>query len=356
MPKPKITTDWLCICTSGPAVDGRTVEPQWLRDAAETYNRNTYTAMLWPHHPQHDITERNFTYNLGEVDALKVEEIEGKTKLYAQLIPNQFLIEANNLGQKLFTSAEFIPDFAESGKDYLFGLAVTDIPASIGTDKLVFNIEGESYSGTHGNIETFSLGTLKNSKPSVWSRLFSVGKNKDFTAKNNEQPDAGGDEKQMEELKALIETLSNRIAELEAKATGDADTPQEAATEVGALADEIAEAADQVAEIAAEVADKPEDTVIAEKFSVAKTALATLIKAFTTGDKPAKREKRQRRHYSAHKPADNESAKEGDEAPDLAAIKTQLDAVMQKFTAMEGTATKTPGKGPADTAKPFNFI
>lgn len=355
MPQPKITTDWLCICTSGQAVDGRPIEPQWLRDAAATYNRNTYTALLWPHHTD-DMGERNFTYNLGEVDTLKTEDVEGRTKLYAQLIPNQFLIGANNLGQKLFTSAEFVPDFCGSGKDYLMGLVVTDIPASLGTEKITFNIEGESHDGQRGNIEKFSLGTLKNSKPSVWSRLFSVGKNKDFAATNNEQPDAGGDEKQMEELKTLIETLTKRIAELEAKATGDADTPQEAATEVGALADEIAEAADQVAEIAAEVADKPEDTVIAEKFSVAKTALATLIKAFTADDKPAKREKRQRRQYSARKPAGNNDAKEGDEAPELAAIKTQLDAVMQKFTAMEGNATKTPGKGPADTSKPFNFI
>lgn len=353
MPQPKITTDWLCIATSGQTVDGRTIEPVWMYNAAETYDRNTYTALIWPCHPQFDINERSFTYNLGEVDALKVEEVDGKTKLYAQIIPNQFLIEANNLGQKLFTSAEFVPDFAGSGKDYLFGLVVTDIPASLGTDKLDLNIDGESYSGAQGNIETFSLGSLKKSKSSIFSRWFATRKDKSFAATDNEQPNAGGDEKKMEELKALIDALTARIAELEAKATGEtADTPEEAATDVGDLAAEIAEAADQVAEIAAEVAENPEDTVVAEEFTAAKSALAALIKGYGTKGKPARRTRRQ---FSARKPAAKDNAK-AEPSTELAAIKTQLETVMQKFTAMEGQATKTPGKGPADSSKPFVFV
>lgn len=102
MPQPNLRTDWICIATSGKAVDGRTIEPQWLIDAAETYTRKTYTAMIWPHHPQYDIGERAFTYNLGEVDALKVETEGDVTKLYAQLIPNEFLLDANRMGQKAF--------------------------------------------------------------------------------------------------------------------------------------------------------------------------------------------------------------------------------------------------------------
>lgn len=176
MPQSHYRTDWLCIATSGQAVDGRTIEPQWLIDAAETYTRKTYTAMIWPHHPQYDISEREFTCNLGEVDALKVETEGDVTKLYAQLIPNQFLIEANRQGQKLFTSAEFVTDFAGSGREYLFGLAVTDIPASLGTEKLKFVLAGEEKDAERGSLETFSLGKLQTSKPdkkdSFWSRYF----------------------------------------------------------------------------------------------------------------------------------------------------------------------------------------
>lgn len=178
MPQPNYRTEWLCIATSGKAVDGRVIEAQWLNDAAETYTRNTYTAMIWPHHPQYDLGEREFTCNLGEVDALKVETEGDVTKLYAQLIPNQFLIDANRMGQKLFTSAEFISDFAGSGKEYLFGLAVTDIPASLGTEKLKFILAGEEKDAARGSLETFSLGTLKNNKAekkesSLWAKLFS---------------------------------------------------------------------------------------------------------------------------------------------------------------------------------------
>ncbi|EEV1982749.1 phage capsid protein, partial [Escherichia coli] len=124
MPQPTLMTDWTCIATSGPTADGREIDPQWLIDAAETYSRNTYTAMLWPCH-ENDTSYRQYTFNLGEVDALKVETREdGKTRLYARLVPNQYLIEANRLGQKLFTSAELIPNFAKSGRDYLMGVAV----------------------------------------------------------------------------------------------------------------------------------------------------------------------------------------------------------------------------------------
>lgn len=211
MPQSHYRTDWLCIATSGKAVDGRTIEPQWLIDAAETYTRKTYTAMIWPHHPQCDISEREFTCNLGEVDALKVETEGDVTKLYAQLIPNQFLIEANRQGQKLFTSAEFVTDFAGSGREYLFGLAVTDIPASLGTEKLKFVLAGEEKDAERGSLETFSLGKLQTSKPdkknSFWSRLFSASKDFTPTPEPNTDKPTEGDGEKMEELKALIQQM-----------------------------------------------------------------------------------------------------------------------------------------------------
>jgi hypothetical protein len=41
-------------------------------------------------------------------------------------------------GQKVYTSMEIRPNFANSGKCYLVGLAVTDDPASLGTEYLEF--------------------------------------------------------------------------------------------------------------------------------------------------------------------------------------------------------------------------
>lgn len=280
MPQAKITTDWICIATAGPTVDGRTIEAQWLHDAAETYSRNTYTAMIWPHHPMYELGEREFTCNLGEVDELRVEEVDDKTKLYAKLVPNQFLIEANRMGQKLFTSAEFWEDFGGSGREYLFGLAVTDIPASLGTEKITLVFDGEQYNGARGNIETFSLGKMKTNKPSMWGRLFSTRKNKTFATDNTQQ---GEDETKMEELRDLIEKMLNRIKALEDAATGETvEDPEAAAAEVGDLAEEIAEVADEVAELADEVAENPEDEVLAEEFSAARAKMAALTKRFST--------------------------------------------------------------------------
>lgn len=42
-------------------------------------------------------------------------------------------------GQKLFTSMEVSPKFADTGKAYLVGLAATDDPASLGTEMLAFS-------------------------------------------------------------------------------------------------------------------------------------------------------------------------------------------------------------------------
>lgn len=349
MPQSHYRTDWLCIATSGQAVDGRTIEPQWLIDAAETYTRKTYTAMIWPHHPQFDIAEREFTCNLGEVDALKVETEGDVTKLYAQLIPNQFLIDANRMGQKLFTSAEFVTDFAGSGREYLFGLAVTDIPASLGTEKLKFVLAGEEKDAERGSLETFSLGKLSTQKEkSFWQRLFST--QKEFTATPEPTTDKPneGEEQKMEELKALIQQLLDLVKSGKDAATGDADnvdTPEQAAAEVADIADEIADAAAEVADLAQEVADNPEDEVKAAEFSVAKANLAKAMKAFNVNPGRSPRRSRRREFSTRRQPAGNQ----------MVDLTTQLTAVMTKLSALESGSTRRPNNAP-DGRKPFEFV
>lgn len=345
---PQLISDWMCIATSGTSVDGRPIEEQWLIESAETYSRETYTCLLWPYHEE-NIAYRQYTCNLGEVDALKYERVGDKVKLYARLIPNQFLIEANQLGQKLFTSVEIMPDFTGTGKNYLIGLVVTDIPASLGTEKLSFSIDGETKEGARGNIEAFTLGNLNkredtemNNKPSLFTRLFTARKNHSQQPENN-PPESGEDAAKMEELKALIEALAQRLEALEAKATGDtADTPEAAAEDIAEIAEEIAEAADEVAEIAAEVAENPEDEVKAEEFTAAKSALVMAIKKFTP-QKPAKRSRRQSRQKGTK--ATN----------DYAVLKGQLDEVMKKFSMLDGRQTPLPSGAPNPGNQPFDF-
>jgi hypothetical protein len=49
---------------------------------------------------------------------------------------NAQLVAINKKGQKLFTSCEIAPNFAGTNRAYLVGLAVTDSPASLGTEML----------------------------------------------------------------------------------------------------------------------------------------------------------------------------------------------------------------------------
>ncbi|WP_226537800.1 GPO family capsid scaffolding protein, partial [Avibacterium paragallinarum] len=77
--------------------------------------------------------------SFGQVLELKAEDQpNGETKLYAVIAPNQYLVNMNAEGQGLFSSVEIMPNFRNTGKAYLYGLGVTDSPASVGTTKLDF--------------------------------------------------------------------------------------------------------------------------------------------------------------------------------------------------------------------------
>ncbi|KLP41772.1 GPO family capsid scaffolding protein [Enterobacter ludwigii] len=169
-----LTTDWVCLASAGKTVDGRTIDEQWLIDIADTYDVNVFTALIWPRHDT--VENRKWSYNFGVVETVKLEKVDGVTQLFGQLSPNQFLIDANKAGQKMFTSIEVIEDFAGSGRYYLFGVAATDLPSSLGTTRLEFDIGG----GETGTLHTFSTEEAltfsiqeKQQKPPFWTRFFS---------------------------------------------------------------------------------------------------------------------------------------------------------------------------------------
>lgn len=100
----------------------------------------------------------------GDVVGLKTEEnAEGKLQLLAQIDPTDDLIKLNKERQKIYTSIECDPNFADTGEAYLVGLAVTDNPASLGTEMLVFSaVQAQILSTTaKKKPKTFSLPQLK---------------------------------------------------------------------------------------------------------------------------------------------------------------------------------------------------
>lgn len=130
------------------ATDGRTITPEMINECVETFNPDTYGVRINMEHLRGFSAEPPFNA-YGDVVALKAQEdtlkIAGKDErrlaLYAQLDPTDALVAINKKRQKIYTSIEPQPDFGGTGKFGLVGLAVTDSPASLGTQRLEFSIK-----------------------------------------------------------------------------------------------------------------------------------------------------------------------------------------------------------------------
>ena len=131
---------WFRVATEGATTDGREITRAEIQQMAASYDREkTYGARVWLEHYRGTVPGGPFDA-LGDVLALKAEENEDKKlQLFAQIEPLQGLIEMNKKGQKIFSSIEIHPSFPKTGGAYFFGLAVTDSPASLGTEVLKFS-------------------------------------------------------------------------------------------------------------------------------------------------------------------------------------------------------------------------
>ncbi|PJO78803.1 phage capsid protein [Neisseria brasiliensis] len=138
----KIQEKWFCIGQSGATVDGRQIEPQMLTQAAESYNPDTYTAVLNVEHYRPFFPKSEMS-GLGSVLELKAETADGVTKLYARIDPTEKTIQMMKDREKVFTSMELQKNFADTGKTYLVGLALTDSPAALGTSMLKFSLAAD---------------------------------------------------------------------------------------------------------------------------------------------------------------------------------------------------------------------
>lgn len=144
IPAKKHRSKFFRVAVEGATTDGRQIERQWLVDAAETYSQNTYGARVWIEHMRSLLPDSPFRA-YGDVVALKTEEVEiagaKKLALFAQIEPTADLVTMNKARQKMFTSIELRPKFADTGRAYLDGIAVTDSPASLGTEMLTFSAQ-----------------------------------------------------------------------------------------------------------------------------------------------------------------------------------------------------------------------
>ncbi|MBB5447095.1 MULTISPECIES: GPO family capsid scaffolding protein [unclassified Paraburkholderia] len=126
------------VATEGATTDGREISRAQIQEMADTYNPATYGARVFCEHMRGMVPDGPFRA-YGDVRGLKAETVEGgKLALFAQIDPTDDLKAMTKSRQKIYSSVEIDPNFANSGKAYLVGLGVTDSPASLGTDVLTF--------------------------------------------------------------------------------------------------------------------------------------------------------------------------------------------------------------------------
>ncbi|MBU1040266.1 MAG: GPO family capsid scaffolding protein [Proteobacteria bacterium] len=200
----KLTTDFVRIGRSGKAIDGRDIDPQWLRDMAEGYDPSVYTAMIWPEHLR--------VTNFGKVLELATEEANGVVTLLARLQPNANYVLDNRYGQHLFFSMELAQNFAGTGKTYLVGLGVTDSPASLGTDELKFSARHTHPGSIFLPGEAFSLP-----RPEEVPGWFTRFMEKFIPSNPNEEHEETMDKAQYEALTGKLDTMTADVAALKEK-------------------------------------------------------------------------------------------------------------------------------------------
>lgn len=130
------------VAVEGATLDGRTIERQWIADMAAQYSPATYGARINIEHIKSYAPDSTFKA-YGDVTELKAEEVEingvKKLALFAKIDATPELMAMVKARQKIYTSCEVTPKFADTGKAYLTGLAVTDNPASLGNEMLAFS-------------------------------------------------------------------------------------------------------------------------------------------------------------------------------------------------------------------------
>ncbi|WP_405423583.1 GPO family capsid scaffolding protein [Pantoea stewartii] len=181
------------IGVEGATTDGRTIERSWLEQMAANYDPAVYTAVINMEHIKGYTPDSAFR-RFGVVNALDTEEIsdgllKGKLGLYAVINPTDELVTMTGKMQKLFTSMEIRPEFADTGEAYLIGLAVTDDPASLGTEMLQFSASAGANPLANrkqhpDNLFTAATETViefedvADEKPSLFSRVSALFSNK----------------------------------------------------------------------------------------------------------------------------------------------------------------------------------
>ncbi len=212
------------IGVEGATTDGRTIDRVWLTQMAANYNPQVYTAVVNMEHIKGYTPDSSFR-RFGIVERVEAEEIsdgplKGKMALYGWILPTDELVSMTAKMQKIFTSMEVNPKFSDTGEAYLVGLAVTDDPASLGTEMLQFSAsaavnplarrkqaDGNLFTATEETL--FEFEDLPEEKPSFFASIKALlsRKSVDDDARFSDVHQA------VEEVAGAHQSLSENVAE-----------------------------------------------------------------------------------------------------------------------------------------------
>ena len=222
------TSKWFVVATEGATTDGRTINRTLIEQMAANYDPKKYGARVNLEHIKWRYMWNDDPHSkcYGDVVGLKTEEnAEGKLQLLAQIDPTDDLIKLNKDRQKIYTSIECDPNFADTGEAYLVGLAVTDNPASLGTEMLVFSA-GASANPLNNrkekaeNLFTAAIETelefeeVKEKGPSVFAKIRALFADKEKTDDERFADQTQAIELLAEQTKETLEKLTALSADL----------------------------------------------------------------------------------------------------------------------------------------------
>ncbi|WP_027474628.1 GPO family capsid scaffolding protein [Curvibacter gracilis] len=215
------------VATEGATTDGRVIQKDWITQMAANFDPKKYGARVWLEHYR-GIAPDGLFKAYGDVIAVEARPVEdGKLALFAQIEPLPELVAMTKAKQKIYTSIEVNPKFADTGEAYLTGLAVTDSPASLGTDILAFAAQ---------NPKASPLAGRKSHAEALFSEAIEVT----LEFEEDKPEDAGLVTKFIASVKAVTEKFNGKAKSDDARFSAVLEALEEAGTVIADQAEKHA--------------------------------------------------------------------------------------------------------------------
>lgn len=229
------------VATEGNTIDGRNIDRKWIEDMAKYYDPKVYTAVINLEHYLSAVPDSIFSA-LGKVISLSTQKVnilgDEKLQLLAVVDVPEEAVALQKKGKKAFASIEPKQNFLGKGISYLTGLALTDTPASVGTESMKFStlhmpdvysfsteleIEWEAASAEPSvseNLFSKVMGLLKGKDKSDEARFSDIGNAVEAIAVSQKEvlgkfAAVTGAEKSIGELQAALTAMTKKDAERE---------------------------------------------------------------------------------------------------------------------------------------------